>query len=349
MTVFTKIQFYLLQNLHYNGIITKKIIQSVCVFVRQGAFCGLLYNVFAMKKRLFSIPDANSRDNGSGEYNIRLINRAFLACMQKHPEWFFDDFQIETAYGCPGSCIWNGNRSMGTIDEFDEGWADAVLGMYAHYGIKYRVTFTNFLLKPEHLRDKMGNAVAVAISKFGGGYVMVSTNLMANYMKRYPKLNLNWSTTTDFGKDVPSQIKKINELSAKNLVVVPYEFNNRPELQQFEHPENLEVFVNEPCIDNCPYRREHWRAVNEVILSRKEITQVEVAKMSCRFPEHYVNEKPLKHTILREQLGDYDALGIRHFKVSGRLHPDVVMETYLEHFVRRGKEEQVRDYVSYTL
>lgn len=302
-----------------------------------------------MGKRLFSIPDANNRVAFSGEFNVRLLNRAILACMREHSEWFFDDFQIETAYGCPGSCIWNGNRSIGEIEEFDEGWADAVLGMYAQYGIKYRVTFTNFLLKPEHLRDKVGNALALAISKFGGGYVMVSTNLMANYMKRYPKLNLNWSTTTDFGKDVPSQIKKINELSAKNLVVVPYEYNNKPELlQQFEHPENLEVFVNEHCIDNCPHRREHWRSVNEVILSRRMTPETEV-KISCRLPDGYVIKKYPKHYILREQLPAYDVLGIRHFKISGRMEPDIVMETYMEHFVRRGKEEQVKDYISYTL
>ena len=304
---------------------------------------------FIMKKRLFSIPDANSRTEFSGDYNTRLINRALLACMEKHPDWFYDDFQIETAYGCPGSCIWNGNRSIGEIEEFDEGWADAVLGMYAHYGIKYRVTFTNFLLKPSHLKDEMGNAVALAISKFGGGYVMVSTNLMANYMKRYPKLILNWSTTTDFGKDVPSQIKKINELSAKNLVVVPYEYNNKPELlQQFEHPENLEVFLNEHCKDNCPFRREHWRAVNEAILSRR-ITSIELAKISCRLPDGYIIDKYPKHFILREQLPLYDTLGIRHFKISGRIEPDIVMDAYMEHFVRRGKETDVKDYISQSL
>ena len=298
-----------------------------------------------MKKRLFSIPDANSRIADSGEYNVRIINRGILACMQEHADWFYDDFQVETAYGCPGSCIWNGNRPNGEVEEFDDGWAKAVLGMYAKYGIKYRVTFTNFLLKQSHLKDTTGNAVALAISKFGGGYVMVSTNLMANYMKRYPKLILNWSTTTDFGKDVPSQIKKINELSAKNLVVLPYEYNNKPELlKQFEYPENLEVFVNEPCIDNCPYRREHWRVINEVILSRK-MTPVEIKKMRCQFQNDDGPSKPLKHFIKREQLPVYDALGIRHFKISGRVQPDIVMDAYVEHFVRHGKETKVAEYI----
>ena len=178
---------------------------------------------------------------------------------------------------------------------------------------------------------------------------MVSTNLMANYMKRYPKLILNWSTTTDFGKDVPSQIKKINELSAKNLVVVPYEYNNKPELlQQFEHPENLEVFLNEHCKDNCPFRREHWRAVNEAILSRR-ITSIELAKISCRLPDGYIIDKYPKHFILREQLPLYDTLGIRHFKISGRIEPDIVMDAYMEHFVRRGKETDVKNYISQSL
>ena len=161
---------------------------------------------------IFSIPDANV-NSSNYSCNIRLINLGMLEAKRIHPEWFYDDFIIETAYGCPAGCIWNGNRDHGEVDEFDEGWADAVVDMYKNYGIEYRLIFTNFLLKKEHLQNKFANKVALDVSK-KGGYVTLSTNLMAQHMKRYPGLKICWSTTTDFGRDVAAQIKKINELGA---------------------------------------------------------------------------------------------------------------------------------------
>ena len=295
-----------------------------------------------MQKRLFSIPDANSRTEFSGDRNVRLINRALLECMEKHPDWFYDDFQIETAYGCPGSCIWNGNRSIGEIEEFDEGWADAVLGMYARYGIKYRVTFTNFLLKPSHLKDKMGNAVALAISKFGGGYVMVSTPLMAEYMaENYPNLEICWSTTTDFGPDVPSQIKKINELSKHNIVVPPYTYNNKFELMsQFAHPENIEFLADEKCIDNCPLRRQHEINCNLSNLYewdddnclRREEDDTDLLEVTHRLSKDIMEK-------------DYLPRGFNHFKLEGRSNPiKWLLVSYCMFWIRDGYEYIIEDF-----
>ena len=296
-----------------------------------------------MIKYIFSIPDSNTNSVGKYVVNTRLMNWGLLEAMQEHPEWFYDDFIIETAYGCPSSCIWNGNREMTDADEFDAEWADAVLGMYKDYGVQYRLIFTNLLLKKEHLRDTVGNEVAKVVGKWGG-YVMVSTNLMAEYMKRYPGLNINWSTTTDFGSTQGAQIKKINELSEKYLVVLPYEFNNKPELQKFRHPENLEVLINERCIDNCPNRRNHWRAINESILRQGDVRNRTKENVHCKFYEQYVNGGKRFHHIYREQLPYYQNMGINHFKISGRVEPDMVMDAYRNYFL---KPERILEFNRY--
>ncbi|MBQ0067841.1 MAG: hypothetical protein KBS60_06645 [Phascolarctobacterium sp.] len=279
---------------------------------------------------IFSIPDAN--DNTIGyNYNIRLINWGLLEAIKQHQEWFYDDFIIETAYGCPPGCIWNGNRCIGETDEFDDDWAETVVGMYKSYGVEYRLVFTNFLLKKEHLSNKLANQIALAVSKIGG-YVMVSTNLMANHMKHYSGLKICWSTTTDFGKTVEAQIKKINELSKTNLVVLPYEFNNKQELNQFVHPENLEVLGNEHCIDNCPNRREHWSSVNKAILEWDNPKSNAITE--CKFSQLYRSGQLRLHNITRDMLPVYEKMGINHFKISGRLEPDVAVPAYQHYFVR---------------
>lgn len=296
-----------------------------------------------MQKFIFSIPDSNSNNISLDVVNVRLLNWAVLEAIKLHKEWFYDDFVIETAYGCPPGCKWNGNRSLGDTDEYDGGWSKAVFGMYAGYGVKYRLIFTNFLLKREHLKDQIGNAVAKALSKVGG-YVMVSTRLMANHMARYPGLEVNWSTTTDFGKTKEEQIVKINELSKNSLVVLPYEFNNKPELKQFTSPQNLEVLVNERCIDNCPRRREHWMDVNRMIIGQMK-EEEKLLSGACRFSKQYGDGGRRKHHILRDMLEEYQQMGINHFKISGRVEPEMVMTAYKEYFVKQEHLGDVEMYI----
>lgn len=277
-------------------------------------------------KYRFSIPDALA---------VRIINRAFLTALTMHPEWFYDDFTIDTAYGCPGRCPWTGGRDN-LEDDFDDGWAEEVAGLYEEAGAKYRLVFTNFLLRKPDLQDAIGNKVALQLSKRGGCSVMVSTPMMYQYMGRYPGLTRCWSTTTDFGKSPEEQIEKINRLSERDLVVIPYQFNNGPDLNRFTHPENLEVLINEDCVDNCPFRREHWTKVCEYALKGDD-SQEAKQKIMCMWSEG--REYVPHHRIHREQLDRYRQLGINHFKVCGRGRPQQVFQAYFEYFVRAGAVE----------
>ena len=273
-------------------------------------------------KRIYSLPDAGP---------VRIVNKVLLMGLQEHPDWFYDDFTIETAYGCPSTCIWNGGRFLETEDSHED-WQQKVLNFYASYGIKYRLIFTNCFLTKQHLKDGIGNAIASAVNK-QGGYAMVSMGMMADYLsRRYCNLTINWSTTTDFGPNVESQIKNINRLSARNLVVLPYQFNNKPELLQcFLHPKELEVMVNERCVDNCPYRREHWNNVSKMGIGMED------RFIKCSYHQARISgqiSSNMFHHIHRAQLAIYDSLGINHFKIVGRNSIKQVLEAYLDHFVR---------------
>lgn len=276
----------------------------------------------------FSIPDSGATS---------IYNTLLLEAMRQHRDWFYDDFVIETVYGCPHFCIWNGNRGSADPPFRPSFWRSRVEN-YVSYGIRYRLTFTNFLLQPVDLYDAYANKIAETLNSIGG-YVMVSIPLMAKYMKKYPALEVCWSTSTDFGKTEEERVASINRLSGNTLVVLPYEYNNKPDLQKFTHPENLEIIVNEKCVENCPWRRQHWCNVNEVNLFRKD---VEYTK--CMVKDKKLLKDVYAHNVNRKQLANYAALGINHFKVVGRTSPFQAEKAYLEYFVLPERRESLLEF-----
>ena len=276
---------------------------------------------------LFSIPDSTI---------VRNHNIALFLTMEHHPDWFYDDFKIYVAYGCPPYCIWNGGRASDKGESNLQKWQSDVLAMYSQFNVKYRLTFTNFLLEPAHLFDSYCNEVA-KIHNDIGGYVMVSTPLMAKYMERYPNLEICWSTTTDFGKTQAEQIAKMDELSEKHIVVPYYMYNNTETLWKLKHPENIEVLVDEKCMNNCPRRHEH-----EANANRYNLFQTDVSP-SCLMEGVADFTGPRMHRINRDMLQDYAAHGINHFKIEGRKDNDI-SSAYMVYFVRR---EHYIDFVSF--
>ncbi len=278
----------------------------------------------------FAIPDS---------YDTGPINAVLLQIMQEKKEWFYDDFQIEMAYGCPPSCIWNGSRSEFGIIAEPYDWGKGVVELYARHGIKYRLTFTNFLLRREHLYDTYGNRIAEVLDKYGG-YVMVSIPLMADYMKKYPNLKVCWSTTTDYGKTPDECVEKINELSRNTIVVLPRDMNSHPEVDRLIHPENIEVLVNERCVDDCPHRMEHYKR-NNLFNIMETATMPECKMRNIKYDPAYIP----KHRISRAEIPLFSKRGITRYKIEGRLDKENTITAYLEYFVLPTFRMQFLDYM----
>lgn len=270
----------------------------------------------------FSIPDSSV---------VWVINMPLLQAMQEHPDWFYDDFTIDSCYGCFPRCIWNGNREALGPKLSDQNVEGIVRG-YSDFGIKYRLTFTNFLLQQEHLRDEYGNFLAMLVSRYAGE-VIASTPMMYEYIRNnYSQLSITWSTTTDFGETKDERLAKINELSKTNAVVVPYDFNNNQVLGQLLYPYHIEVMVNEMCIDNCPRRREHHRWNNEINLTGQQ------QPSRCFFLEKQNTREWHTHSIIgRNGLGKYAQLGLVNFKLVGRTDFLQSLSGYLHYFLQEDR------------
>ena len=74
--------------------------------------------------------------------------RVFLPLFRRHRSYFYDWCDIGSIYGAPADCLWGGGRvGSGTHDPRE------VLALMQEYDIEARLTFSNSLLRAEHLAD----------------------------------------------------------------------------------------------------------------------------------------------------------------------------------------------------
>ena len=128
-----------------------------------------------------------------GLFEFYELYRRFLPLYREHREFFYDWCVIGSIYGAPAGCIWGGGRiSCGGAT------AREVLALLREYGISGRLTFSNSLLRAQHLADPQCNALCEQFAKGGSvpNGVIVHSELLAGYLRqRWPELYLVSSTT----------------------------------------------------------------------------------------------------------------------------------------------------------
>ena len=140
-----------------------------------------------------------------GLFEFYELYREFLPLFRKHRGYFYDWCEIGSIYGAPADCIWGGGRAG-----FGEQEPEEVLELMQEYGISARLTFSNSLLREEHLSDKKCNELCALFEKnvenkedkVKKNGVIVHSDLLLEYLKKnYPGLYFVSSTTkvlTDF-------------------------------------------------------------------------------------------------------------------------------------------------------
>ena len=96
---------------------------------------------------------------------------------------------IGSVYGAPADCIWGGGRAG-----FGDDDAGKVLDLMKEYGISARLTFSNSLLREEHLLDKKCNALCRLFEETGDiqNGVIIHSDLLLEYLKKnYPTFTLS--------------------------------------------------------------------------------------------------------------------------------------------------------------
>ena len=278
-----------------------------------------------------------------GLFEFYELYRVFLPLFRARREYFYPWCQIGSIYGAPADCLWGGGR-VGCGEQDPR----AVLDLMAEYDISARLTFSNSLLRPEHLSDPKCNALAWLFAGYGGpknGVIVHSDLLLRHLQAEYPDLYFV-SSTTKVLTDFPSLRQELDR-AAFRYVVPDFRLNKAlPQLDAL--PQGLEVKVeflcNECCFFGCKDRKACYRAV-----SRKNLGEPG-PEHRCAAPDAaggYRFSKAMENPgfIGVEDIQNiYLPMGFSNFKIEGRsLGSALVLEFLLHYLTRPEYQLHVRE------
>ena len=278
-----------------------------------------------------------------GLFEFYELYRVFLPLFRAHREYFYDWCAIGSLYGAPEGCLWGGGRvSCGDCDPRD------ALALLRDYGISARLTFSNSLLKKEHLADARCNALCRLFAEGGGARngVIVHSDLLLDYLRtRYPQLYFVSSTTkvlTDF-----SQLRQELERAEFRCVVPDFRLNRAfdglcalPQALK----DKTEFLCNECCRFDCRDRRACYEAV-----SRKNLGEA-APEHRCTAPDAaagYRFSKAMENPGfigVQDIVRTYLPMGFSQFKLEGRgLGSALVLEFLLHYMTKPEYQLRVRE------
>ena len=278
-----------------------------------------------------------------GLFEFYELYRVFLPLYRAHREYFYDWCDIGSLYGAPEDCLWGGGRiGSGAHDPRE------VLALTREYGVSARLTFSNSLLRPEHLADPKCNALCRLFEESGGveNGVIVHSELLLDYLKRtYPPLYRVSSTTkvlTDF-----QDFRREVEREDFRYVVPDFRLNKAfAQLNALPQPlkDKVEFLCNECCFFGCRDRKACYEAV-----SRKNLGEGG-PEHRCAAPEAsegYRFSKAMENPgfIGVEDIRDsYLPMGFSHFKIEGRgLGTALILEFLLYYLTKPEYHLRVRE------
>jgi hypothetical protein len=259
------------------------------------------------------------------------LNLAIAQMLKGAPEWFREGTQIASVYGCFPPAMWNGGRPMGGV-HCDETFIDKVLHAFNDQGIPLRFTFTNPMIREEHLSDPFCNRL-MKMADNGLNEVIVFSEVLEQYIRaNYPNYKITSSTCKRL-TDPEAIIAELNK--DYHVVVLDYDVNNKWEiLDRLPHPEKIEVLASSPCFPNCQrrskeyetcglqqiYYNEHLKKFPNTPFRMSDYSEVTMADFECPAMHRTVFDiVKLPHHISPELIyGEYLPRGINQFKLSGR-------------------------------
>lgn len=278
-----------------------------------------------------------------GLFEFHELYKVFLPLFFNHREYFYDWCEIGSIYGTPDDCIWGGGRvGFGEADPIE------VTSLVEKYNISARLTFSNSLLKEEHLDDKKCNYLCRLFenknSKQNG--IIVYSDMLLNYIKeKYPNYYFVSSTTkvlTDF-----NDLEK--ELNRTEFSYVVPDFRVNKQFDKLESlPQNLkdkvEFLCNECCFFGCYDRKNCYENVSRKSLGEDCIDHVCVSPdkdKGYRFSEAMKNPGFIG---IDDILNVYMPKGFSNFKIEGRgLGSAIILEFILYYMTKPEYQLKVRE------
>ena len=271
------------------------------------------------------------------------LYRVFLPLFREHREYFYSWCDIGSLYGAPADCIWGGGRV---------GFGDAeprqVLALTEEYGISARLTFSNSLLRQEHLSDKKCNRLCALLNQQEGNGVIVHSDLLLEYLKqKYPNLYFV-SSTTKVLTDFRQFLDEVNREDFR-FVVPDFRMNKAfGELDTLTEVQRgkVEFLCNECCWFGCQDRRMCYENVSRKNLGEScpdHVCTAPGGSQGYRFSKAMENPGFIGVEDIRKT---YLPMGFSHFKIEGRgLGSALILELLLYYMTKPEYQIHVREAV----
>ncbi len=278
-----------------------------------------------------------------GLFEFGDLYRAFLPLYREHREYFYDWCEIGSLYGAPADCLWGGGR----VGFGEDSAADAA-ALTREYGISARLTFSNALLREEHLADPKCNALCALFEHSGAAEngVILSSDLLLRYLReRYPGFYFVSSTT----KVLRDFDRLEAELGRREFRYVVPDFRLNKAFERLNAlPESgkrkLEFLCNECCPIGCPDRKACYENVSRKNLGERCEDHVCVSPTAARGYRFSDAMRSPAFIGIEDIQKIYLPNGFAHFKIEGRgLGSALVLEFLLYYMTKPEHQLKVRE------
>ena len=278
-----------------------------------------------------------------GLFEFYDLYKVFLPLFRERREYFYDWSEIGSIYGAPWDCIWGGGR-VG----FGEEKPENVAALMKEYDISACLTFSNSLLRKEHLSDKKCNELCALFEKNGATQngIIIYSDLLLDYIKaKYPAFYFVSSTTkvlTDF-----QQLEE--ELNREDFRYVVPDFRLNKAFEKLDaltdiQKRKVEFLCNECCWFDCYDRKNCYENVSRKSLGEacEDLSCVSpTAARGYRFSDAMQNPGFIGIDDIQKI---YAPKGFSEFKIEGRsLGSAIVLEFLLYYLTKPEYQLKVRE------
>lgn len=232
-----------------------------------------------------------------------------------------------SVHGCI-PCLLNSGRIIRSVsDEYKRDCLEA----YAKRGIPVFLTFSNYMATTEELKDNLSNQILDLAAAYPDCGVISGSQLISDYVKsRYPDLIISTSILRTVQENGRGNAGYYTELAKNNdrVVLHPDDGFNPDVIRQITPIEKVEILVNENCIRNCPFRKEHCDVVCKYYKNRRDsscMKELEAFKAGkCQSVQdvgslrRFLNGEIRTCNMSISELNAAYDLGCRNFKIQGR-------------------------------
>ena len=275
-----------------------------------------------------------------GLFEFYDLYKAFLPLWRDHREYFYDWCEIGSIYGAPSDCIWGGGR-VG----FGDAEPEKVMALVKEYGISARLTFSNSLVREEHLTDAQCNELCRMFESTDAG-IIIHSDLLLDYIRaKFPGFYFVSSTTkviTDFEEFVA-------ELNRDEFRYVVPDFRLNKQFDKLNaltdaQKQKVEFLCNECCWFGCYDRKACYENVSRKSLGENCADHECVsttAQRGYRFSDAMKNPGFIGIDDIQNV---YAPAGFRHFKIEGRsLGSAIILEFLLYYMTKPEHQLKVRE------